>query len=154
MGNSEATENIEVIRASIDHVDEIVSIENICFTIPWSRQAFINEISKNDFARYFVALCDKKVVGYAGIWIVCEEGHITNIAVHPDYRHKGIASRLMAELIDTARSEGVADLTLEVRRGNADAIKLYEKFGFKVEGIRKGYYPDNGEDALIMWKHF
>lgn len=145
--------NVEVLKASFEHIDDILTVENLCFAIPWSRQSFMDEIQQNKHARYLVAVCDGRIVGYAGIWIVCDEGHITNIAVHPDFRKAGIGSMLLTALIETAQIEGAKDLTLEVRKNNIEARMLYEKFGFVVEGVRKGYYSDNHEDALIMWKH-
>lgn len=145
--------NVEVLNASLEHIEDILTVEHLSFSVPWSRQSFIDEIQQNKYARYFVAICDGKVVGYAGMWVVCDEGHITNIAVHPDYRKTGIGSKLMEALIKAAEAEGAAELTLEVRKGNFEALVLYQKYGFMTEGVRKGYYSDNNEDALIMWKH-
>jgi ribosomal-protein-alanine N-acetyltransferase len=93
-----------------------------------------------------------KAVGYAGMWQVMDEGHITNIAVHPEFRNYGVGSALMEALLATARSRGIVALTLEVRRSNFAAQALYRKYGFAEGGMRKAYYADNREDALIMWK--
>ncbi|KKC30367.1 ribosomal protein S18-alanine N-acetyltransferase [Caldanaerobacter subterraneus] len=136
-----------------DDIDEVMEIEKLSFTTPWSREAFVGEVTKNSCARYIVAEVDKKVVGYAGFWVVLDEGHITNIAVHPEYRGRGIGSRLMEGLIDLAKKNGITSMTLEVRESNLVAQNLYKKFGFKVLGRREGYYQDNNEDAIVMWKY-
>lgn len=143
---------VEIVKTSIDHIDDIMVIENLSFTVPWSRQSLIDEITKNKFAIYLSACLNNVVVGYAGMWNVCGEGHITNIAVHPEFRGSGIGSLLMEGLINEARKEGISRLTLEVRKSNIIAQRLYEKYGFVTCGIRKSYYADNNEDALIMWK--
>jgi ribosomal-protein-alanine N-acetyltransferase len=128
-------------------------VEKLSFSIPWSREAFFEEVTGNKFALYLSAVLDGKVIGYAGMWGVLDEGHITNIAVHPEFRGKGVGSLLLQGLIDTAGAKDILSMTLEVRSGNVAAQGLYTKFGFEVKGIRKGYYADNGEDALIMWKY-
>lgn len=144
---------MEIVAAKPEHIDDIMIVEHLCFKIPWSRDAFIEEITRNQFAVYLSAMMDGRVIGYAGMWHVCEEGHITNIAVHPEYRRIGIGCRLMEGLIDIARRRGITDMTLEVRASNTAAQKLYMKYGFEQAGRRKSYYADNGEDAIIMWKH-
>lgn len=101
---------------------------------------------------YIVAECGGLVVGYAGVWRVEDEGHITNVAVLPEYRGKRIASSLLEEMFDICGKNGIVDYTLEVRVSNFPAISLYEKHGFESEGIRPGYYQDNHEDAMIMWR--
>lgn len=133
-------------------IPQVMEIERLSFTIPWSEASFENEVEKNLSARYIVAKTDDKIVGYGGMWIILDEGHITNIAVHPDYRGTGIGNLLVEGLIDTAKNEGVGAITLEVRRNNTAAKKLYKKYGFEFAGIRPRYYSDNGEDAIIMWK--
>lgn len=147
-----AVENVEITRMTVDDLDAVMVLERLSFSIPWSREAFIQEITKNMFARYICAKVDSVAVGYAGMWKVCDEGHITNVAVHPEFRRNGIGAKLIEGLILIARKENIERMTLEVRKSNIPARELYLKFGFKVEGIRKGYYADNGEDAIIMWK--
>jgi ribosomal-protein-alanine N-acetyltransferase len=146
--------NIEIVVACRDHIDDIVTIENLSFKIPWSRQSITEELTENNVAVYFCAIVDSKAVGYAGMWQVCDEGHITNIAVHPEFRSSGVGSALMEALLRTAKERGITALTLEVRRNNHNAKALYIKYGFKEGGMRKAYYADNNEDAIIMWKHF
>lgn len=146
---------IEVSRLTLDDVDEVMIVERLSFSIPWSKNAFIEEVTNNKFARYIIAKVNGKIVGYAGLWKVCDEGHITNVAVHPEYRKNGVGFRLIKSLIDMAIEEDIRTMTLEVRRSNVSAQNLYTKFGFRVEGFRKEYYADNKEDAIIMWKeHF
>lgn len=137
----------------IYHVDEIVNIEELSFNTPWSKDAFISELERNKCAKYRVILFDNKVVAYGGMWIVIDEAHITNIAVHPEYRGRGFGSEILNDLIETAKNNGILSMTLEVRTSNYKAIALYDKFGFKEKAIRKKYYQDTGEDAIIMWKH-
>lgn len=144
--------NIEIIKACEDHINDIMVIENLSFKIPWSRQAILEEITKNKFALYNCARTEMQVVGYAGMWHVCDEGHITNIAVHPEFRGNGIGSALMESLVEYAESAGISGMTLEVRKSNITAQALYRKYGFENGGTRKAYYADNNEDAIIMWK--
>lgn len=134
------------------HVEQVLAIEKTSFPTPWSRQAFYYEVTENDFAFYLVALHEGKVIAYVGIWLVLDEAHITNVAVHPDYRGCGVGRAIMLEIIGSAVLLGAIRMTLEVRPSNYVAIDLYESLGFGRRGIRKGYYTDTNEDAIIMWK--
>lgn len=145
--------DVIIRQANIDDVDAIFEIEHLCFPDPWSRDSLRYELSENPRAFYVVAELDGLVVGYAGLWWIEDEGHITNVAVRPGYRSRKIASGIIGVMIDFTTKEGIRHHTLEVRRSNDPAIGLYEKYGFAVEGVRKGYYLNNGEDALIMWRH-
>lgn len=129
----------------------VLEVERHSFTVPWTDHAFHNELTNNLFARYIVIEHEGKIAGYAGMWTIVDESHVTNIAVHPDYRGKGWGAWLMRELIARALSLGMVKMTLEVRVSNTAAQQLYRKFGFEPAGVRKGYYADNNEDALIMW---
>ncbi len=135
-------------------IPAILQVEHASFSIPWTEEAFFNELQKNKFAVYLVIEIEGKVIGYVGAWIIIDEAHITNIAILPDYRGKRLGEKLLAEMIKTAIQLGVKTMTLEVRISNEVAKQLYRKFGFKDGGIRKGYYTDNQEDALIMWVNF
>ena len=137
-----------------EHLDGVVELEEATFSIPWPRSEFEREIKENNMAIYYVAVEDGKVLGYAGMWHVVVEGHITNVGVLEEARCKGIGSMLMEKLIEIAVEKQMYGITLEVRMGNAPAQALYHKYGFKAEGIRKNYYPDTKEDASIMWKYF
>ena len=139
------------------HLDAVHSIERASFVTPWSKESLLREITENECAVYVVAMLfeafrQPEVVGYAGMWHVTDEGHITNIAVMERYRKKGIAATLLTRLTELAVQRNISALTLEVRVGNTTAQNLYTKHGFAVEGRRKGYYADTGEDAYIMWK--
>jgi len=141
-----------IIRtANEDDVKAIAELERNCFSAPWSEHSFNEEITGNKLAIYAVAETGGKIIGYAGIWVISGEGHVTNIAVHPDFRRKGIAGDLITTLIEMSRMFGACEYTLEVSSSNDDAISLYKSLGFKEYGIRKEYYEDNS-DALIMWK--
>jgi [ribosomal protein S18]-alanine N-acetyltransferase len=132
-------------------LDDIMEVERLSFTLPWSREAFYRELTDNPYAYYIVADIDGKAIGYGGVWIVVDEAHITNIAVRPEYRGKKIGETLLKQLQNLAREKGAKTMTLEVRVSNHVAQNLYRKLGFKNGGIRKGYYTDNFEDALVMW---
>jgi ribosomal-protein-alanine N-acetyltransferase len=137
---------------SSGHLDGVLAIENVSFPTPWSRTAFAHELLHNDFAYYIVALEGKKVVGYAGMWRILDEGHITTLAVHPDYRRQNIGAALLNELLREGKRRGCTRMTLEVRPSNHAAQELYAKMGFVSHGRRPGYYSDTKEDAIIMWK--
>ncbi len=134
------------------HIEAVHQIDILSFHTPWSEQSMLAELS-NPSARYLVALKEDKVVGFGGMWFVLDEAQITNIAIHPDYRNLGIGSILLENLIKLSLKENINSITLEVRKSNINAQKLYTKFNFTVEGERKGFYLDNKEDCLIMWKH-
>lgn len=147
----EKKQKVELQGMGIKDIDEVCEIENLSFNTPWSRESFEAEILKNHLARYVVAKIDGRVVAYGGMWIVLDEAHITNIAVHPDYRGRRIGEKLVQEMLETAKKCGAGSITLEVRASNDVARKLYRKLGFTDSGVRKGYYSDTGEDAIIMW---
>lgn len=135
------------------HINGVYNLSKECFAIPWTLDSITNELN-NPLAKYIIAedLETNEVIGFVGVWIVAGEGDITNIAVNPKYRKHGVASNLLLNLLDICKSLNCNDITLEVRESNIPAQNLYKKFDFKEEGIRKGYYSDNGENAIIMWK--
>lgn len=133
-------------------LDAVMAIEAHSFPTPWSRNAFQTEILENTFATYLVLDFHGRVVSYGGMWIILDEAHVTNVAVHPDYRGHHLGERMMEGMVERARSLGVQRMTLEVRRGNIVAQNLYHKMGFVQLGVRRGYYTDTHEDAFIMWK--
>ena len=140
-------------QAAPEDANDIFEIEEMCFPDPWSLESIKYELEENERAFYVVAEHSGKVVGYAGLWWILDEGHITNVAVRPGYRNRKIAEGIITVLLEHTESQGVLHHTLEVRRSNQPAINLYEKFGFEVCGVRKGYYQFDREDALIMWRH-
>lgn len=142
-----------ILSAGIEHIDGIVAIESLSFKTPWTRDAFVYEFTRNKCAKYIVILSGGMVAAYGGMWLMIDEAHITNIAVHPEFRGAGLGNLLMEKMIELSKSEGAASMTLEVRRNNIPAISLYKKYGFIEAAIRKGYYQDTKEDAIIMWKY-
>lgn len=141
-------------RAETEDADFMSMVDLECFSIPWSSDAFRREIVQNRIAFYVVAEHEEKIVGYMGFWRIENEAHITNVAVLPEYRRRKVGAKLIEHVMDFAREVGIDAYTLEVRRSNIAAINLYEGFGFEEEGVRPGYYFDNGEDAIIMWKRY
>ena len=143
---------IKIQHMQKSDVDNVINIEEKAYgEHHWSKESFLNELS-NDLARYYAAFdINGNLLGYAGCWQILEEVHITNIAVSPDFRRQKIGERLLRQIIDDCYKNKAKYITLEVRVSNNAAIKLYEKYGFKSLGTRKGYYQNNNEDALIMW---
>jgi ribosomal-protein-alanine N-acetyltransferase len=141
---------IEVGLMTLQDVDQVHEIEKQSFAIPWSRDAFIQEVTENRCARYLVARQDGVAVAYAGMWLVLDEAHVTNIAVRKDQRGAGFGEKVARALMQLAADSGIRYMTLEVRRSNLVAQGLYKKLGFVEVGFRKRYYADNNEDALVM----
>ena len=138
----------------LKHLDEVFAVECESFTIPWTKNAFRKEIVENQLGLYVVAIEDGHVLGYGGMWHVITEGHITNVAVRESARRRGIGDRIIKELIRIAKEKEMIGITLEVRMHNAAAQRLYTRNGFVPEGIRRNYYQDTKEDAIIMWRYF
>lgn len=143
----------EIIPMTAEHIDGVLAVEEATFSIPWTRKDFEREMTENNLAIYYVAVAEGKIVGYAGMWHVITEGHITNVAVLEDYRKQGIGDALMDQLEQVALEKEMIGITLEVRINNTPAQRLYHKHGYRAEGLRKNYYPDTHEDAVIMWKY-
>lgn len=134
------------------HLAAILETEKAVNGSPWSEKSFRNEID-HPHGIFRVAIEGGEVVGYGGLWLVIDEAHVTNVAVAPAHQRKGIGRRLMVELLRAAREAGMVCATLEVRAGNGPALSLYENLGFVRTALRRGYYPDNKEDAVVMWLH-
>lgn len=143
---------IQFVPLHENHLPEILEIERASHGSPWSERSFRNELD-HEHSIFIVAERGRQVIGYAGIWMLADEAHVTTIAVHPDHRRQGLGRKLMVEILERASEAGATCSTLEVRAGNDAAIKLYESLGFQVCGVRKGYYPDNKEDAVVMWRY-
>ncbi len=137
---------------TVDDIAQVAEIERQIFSIPWSEKAFRDSM-ESDNTIYIVAKENDNVAGYAGMYLSFEEGNITNVAVNPFSRRKGIGEKIVRDILNRAYEKGVRDVFLEVRETNSVAIALYEKIGFKEEGIRKNFYDKPRENALIMWKH-
>ena len=145
---------IEISKLTHDDLEGIYEVEKDSFPIPWPISSFEEEL-KNILATYLVAKIENKIVGYIGMWFVMDECHITNVAVHSEYRNQGIASKLINEMLKLCKEHATTYIMLEVRINNIPAQKLYSKFNFKEEVIRKGYYKNTDgtrEDAIVMSK--
>ncbi len=142
---------LRVIEADAGDFAEICRLEQECFSAPWPVEVLYEDICANK-NRYFLLKDGEEAVGYAGVWMILDEAHINKICVSPGHRGKGYGKHLMQGILEAVWRLGADSLTLEVRRSNAAAISMYVDFGFSVEGIRKNYYEDTGEDALVMWK--
>ena len=134
-------------------IDDILRIETISFTNPWTREMYLSELEHRDVSFFYIARdAVGEAVGFCSCWLVLDEIHINNLAVLPEHRRGGVASALIEHVLKEGRSRGGRRATLEVRRSNEPALKLYEKFGFAVTGVRRGYYTKPDEDALILWR--
>ena len=137
---------------TLQDVEQVAEIERSVFSTPWSAQAFIDTLSM-DGVIFLVAREEKRILGYCGIYLAADEGEITNVAVHPEHRRNGIARALMEKLLTNAGDRGAAHIILEVRQSNEAAIRLYESTGFESCGVRKRFYRQPVEDALLMCRH-
>jgi ribosomal-protein-alanine N-acetyltransferase len=148
-------EELEVVLTPMRrrHLRAVLKIEAKVYPRPWSMGLFLSEIGQREQRVYLVARVGSTVVGYGGLMVVLDDGHITTLAVDPAWHRRSIGSRLLLALGDAAMERGVRNLTLEVRIGNEPAKELYRRFGFVPAGIRKGYYVETDEDALVMWAH-
>lgn len=133
------------------HLRGVIRIEQQVYPRPWTFGLFLSEIGQRTTRLYLVARVGGEVVGYAGLFRAVDDGHITTVAVDPAWHRHGIASRMLVALARGAIERGCANLTLEVRMSNSGAQALYQRFGFVPAGVRKGYYPETREDALVMW---
>ena len=133
------------------HLRSVIRIEQQVYPRPWTFGVFLSEIGQRGTRVYVVARVGGEVVGYAGLFRAVDDGHITTVAVDPTWQRHGIATRMLLALARSAIERGCVNLTLEVRMSNSGAQALYQRFGFVPAGVRKGYYPETGEDALVMW---
>lgn len=141
---------MEFVPLSLELIPAILEIEKTSQGAPWSEKSFTNEL-KNPHSYFLVALERQNVIGYGGVWLIQDEAHVTTITVSQDHRRKGIGKQLMHELIKGSMERKANCMTLEVRVSNEPAIRLYDSLGFARAAVRKNYYPDNQEDAYIMW---
>ena len=142
---------IELAPMRRRHLRSVLRIEAEVYPRPWSFSLFLSELALKTSRAYIVARCGEEVVGYAGLMMALDDAHVTTIAVDPAWHRRHIATRLLLHLAELARERGAAHMTLEVRVGNTEAQNMYRRFGFRPAGIRKGYYAETNEDALVMW---
>lgn len=141
---------MEIKQLDVSYKKALADIDKICMHVPWTEGMFENELS-NDATCYVGVFVNDTLAGYGGMWLVCDEAQITNIAVMPEFRKQGIGNTIINELISRATNASV--MTLEVRESNTPAIKLYEKNGFSADGLRKNYYKNPTENAVLMSLH-
>jgi len=144
--------NVELRRLDAPDLDTVEEIERASYPTPWSRSMFAAELRKPGSVAIGAFLAEGELVGYAFVSRYVDAWHVMNVAVAPDFRRRGIATTLLERLFEVTEADPRRGYTLEVRVSNADAIRLYERLGFEARGIRRGYYTDNREDALIMWR--
>lgn len=142
---------VQYRKMTLADVESVYAIELATFPTPWTLDSFYYELNENQFSHYLVAEEDGKLIGFCGMWLVIDAAQITNVAVVETARGRGIGEALMREAIRVAREANMDVMSLEVRVTNKVAQNLYRKLGFEDGGIRKGYYTDNQEDALVMW---
>ncbi len=142
---------MQIERMAQNDLPAVLRIESVSFSTAWPPNAFSNEIRDNKLAHYFVGRLDGRIVAYGGIWVILEDSHVTTIAVHPEFRGLKLGEEMLLQLLDEALVQGASWITLEVRESNDVAQKLYRKYGFTTVSTRRGYYSDNGENALVMW---
>jgi ribosomal-protein-alanine N-acetyltransferase len=135
------------------HVRQVLRIEQQVYPRPWSASLFHSELALRSTRAYYIARIGRELVGYAGLMMTVDDGHVTTIAVDPEWHRHKIGTRLLLVLAREAISRGAASLTLEVRMSNRGAQELYRQFGFAPVGVRKNYYQEVNEDALVMWAH-
>jgi ribosomal-protein-alanine N-acetyltransferase len=144
------TAAVRVEEMTADDIPAVLDIERASFLTPWPPEAFQQEVRHNRLARYLVARQGGAVVGYAGVWLMVDEAHITTFAVHPEWRRQGIGRRLLLAMLVVAEEMRATRMTLEVRVSNIAAQALYRDHGFAIAGRRERYYTDDGEDAYVM----
>lgn len=144
-------QNSKIRKMVPEDIPAVYEIECRSITPPWTKQGFVDALA-NENAVFYVAehLEKKHILGYCGMYFAADEGEITNVAVHPDYRKQGVADQIIAAILQDGVQKGLTQIFLEVRASNAPAQKLYEKHGFKGQGVRKNFYRDPKEDAIVM----
>jgi [ribosomal protein S18]-alanine N-acetyltransferase len=153
-GTDRRSVSVHLVPMRRRHLRSVLRIEGQVYPKPWTLSLFLGELGLRSSRYYIVARVDGEVVGYAGIMISLDEAHVTTIAVDPAWQRHGIGRRLLLNVARAALARHARHLTLEVRVSNANAQRLYQEFGFETEGLRKNYYAESGEDALIMWAHW
>ncbi|ASS90006.1 MULTISPECIES: ribosomal protein S18-alanine N-acetyltransferase [Aeribacillus] len=141
---------VNVRKMTVEDIHRVYEIEQLSFSVPWTKESFYRELVHNHFATYLVIEYEGKVVGYCGLWVIVDDGQITNIAISPAYRGKKLGETLLRSVLNVAKEKGAKTVTLEVRVSNTVAQSLYKKLNFEPIGIRENYYTDNQEDAILM----
>ena len=145
--------DVRLVAMRRRHLRSVLRIESKVYPVPWSMSLFLSELALRSTRAYYVAFVGRQVVGYAGLMMTAEDGHVTTIAVDPRWHRHKIGTRLLIGLAREAIARGAENMTLEVRLSNKGAQEMYRRFGFSPVGVRKGYYQETNEDALVMWVH-
>ncbi len=144
-------DRLSIVPMASSDISAVTRIERASFSTVWPSDAFFNELSTNKLAHYFVGRVGDRIVAYGGIWVILEDSHITTLAVDPACRGRRFGEIMLLKLVDEAMERGAAWMTLEVRESNTVAQQLYRKYGFTTVTMRRGYYSDDNESALVMW---
>jgi len=142
--------NVMIRKMMLDDIEQVVAIDRVSFSLPWPERSFRFELTDNPASRCWVAEVDGKIVGMIVVWLIVDEVHVATIATHPEFRRQGIAKNLLSYALQYMSTEGAQSSFLEVRASNLAAQDLYRKFGFEESGVRRRYYRDNDEDAILM----
>jgi ribosomal-protein-alanine N-acetyltransferase len=137
-------------RMTLEDVPAVHEIDTLSFSLPWPERSFRFELTENPVSRGWVAEVDRRIAAMLVLWFIIDEAHVATIAVHPDFRRQGIGEQILLFALRSAQAEGARRAFLEVRAGNVAAQAMYKKYGFEIAGVRRGYYRDNNEDALLM----
>lgn len=141
-----------IFKMSEDDLDKVLELEKVLFSDPWTYENYLYELNDNPYSNLYIIKKDQDIIGYAGLWVLFEQGQITTIGINPKYQKQGYGKILLEYLINQAKAKEAETISLEVRVSNDTAIALYEKYGFITINIRKAYYQDNYEDAYLMMK--
>lgn len=142
--------NLIIRKMTMDDIEQVIAIDRMSFSLPWPERSFRYELTDNPASRCWVAEVDGKLVGLIVVWMIVDEAHVATIATHPDFRRQGIAKKLLSYALGHLRDEGAQSSFLEVRQSNIGAQEMYRKFGYEESGVRRRYYKDNDEDAILM----
>ena len=142
--------NVMIRKMTLDDIEQVIAIDRVSFSLPWPERSFRFELTDNPASRCWVAEVDGKIVGMIVVWLIVDEVHVATIATHPEFRRQGIAKNLLSYALQYMSTEGAQSSFLEVRASNLAAQDLYRKFGFEESGVRRRYYRDNDEDAILM----
>ena len=142
--------NVIIRKMLLEDVERVIAIDRVSFSLPWPERSFRFELTDNPASRCWVAEVDGQLVGMIVVWLIVDEIHVATIATHPDFRRQGIAKKLLSHALRHLSTEGAQSSFLEVRASNLAAQEMYRKFGYEESGVRRRYYKDNGEDALLM----
>lgn len=142
--------NVVIRKMRMEDIEQVIAIDRLSFSLPWPERSFRFELTDNPASRCWVAEVDRKIAGMIVVWLIVDEVHVATIATHPDFRRQGIAKNLLSYALQNLSTEGAQSSFLEVRASNLAAQEMYRKFGYEESGVRRRYYRDNDEDAILM----